>query len=123
MAAWHGGAGCMNSASSHSGRGELLLKVRSSVIMRSVSFPLYTKHVRTTRVGTGSECLPACGALPHGGKSGRCAHHAFALIQCEAILKIIIVVDLAIICGARRTLEVPAILICYNLRLLVLVKA
>ena len=55
--AWHGGAGCMSSASSHSGRGELLLKVRSSVIMRSVSFPLYTKHVRTTRVGTGSECL------------------------------------------------------------------
>ena len=47
--------------------------------------------------------MPACGALPHGGKSGRCAHHAFALIQCEAILKIIIVVDLAIICGARRS--------------------
>ena len=106
----------MNSASSHSGRGELFLKVRSSV--RLVSFPLYEARSHTPRLGTGSECL-RLGALPHGGKSGHCAHHAFALIQCEAILKIIIVVDLVIICGARRTLEVPAILICYNLRLLV----
>ena len=52
--------------------------------------------------------MHACGALPHRGKSRHCAHHAFALVQCEAILKIIIVVDLAIICGARRKLEVPA---------------
>ena len=52
--------------------------------------------------------MHACGALPHIGKSRHCAHHAFALVQCEAILKIIIVVDLAIICGARRKLEVPA---------------
>ena len=52
--------------------------------------------------------MHACGALPHIGKSRHCAHHAFALVQCEAILKIIIVVDLAIICSARRKLEVPA---------------